>query len=270
MRKSTSTVVVGQRALLREGLASILQHTAYRIVATAASPAELKGRRLPAARKLVVILGIDGADVSIGELGESIGLLRSLVDRCTVVVVVEASAPIDMQRILEFAPDGLIVNPGSRDILLKSLELSLMDRQVFVGSRCLASPAAESSASQCHEEADNARDVSDPQRNETRLSQRERQILTCLARGDSNKIIARLCNIAESTVKIHLKAILRKTEASNRTQAAIWAFTKGFGGETVEGQSLQPDKPAVEAVVRRDNGSLPRVHANTKVMYGRE
>lgn len=263
VRPSISTVIMGQRALLREGLTSILQHTAYRIVATAATPAELKDMRLPAARRLIVILGVDGSDVSIGELGESIHLLRSLVPRCTIVVVVEASAPIDVQRIIEFAPDGLIVNPGSRDILVKSLELSLMDRQVFVMGRLASSPAAGSSGSQDHEKANGAHSVSDLQPatapNTPRLSQRERQILTCLARGDSNKAIARLCNIAESTVKVHLKAILRKTDANNRTQAAIWAFTRGFVGETVETwQSLKP-KPAVEAVVYERNGSLPHV-----------
>jgi len=256
-----STIIVGQRALLREGLTSILQHTPYRIVATAATPAELKDMRLPAARRRVVILGIDGAD-SITELSESIRLLRSLVPRCAVVVVAEAGGPIDVQRIMEVAPDGLIVNPGSRDILVKSLELSLMDRQVVVMGRLASSPAAGSSGTLDHEQAEGARSAPDPQRATTshapQLSQREQQILTCLAHGESNKTIARSCNIAESTVKVHLKAILRKTDASNRTQAAIWAFIRGFGGETAEAwRFLQPDKIAAEAMAYGRNGSLP-------------
>jgi two-component system, NarL family, nitrate/nitrite response regulator NarL len=56
------------------------------------------------------------------------------------------------------------------------------------------------------------------------LSDRELEILSCLASGDSNKIIARTCQIAESTVKLHLKSILRKIHVQNRTQAAIWAL----------------------------------------------
>jgi len=56
------------------------------------------------------------------------------------------------------------------------------------------------------------------------LSGRELEILSCLASGDSNKIIARSCRIAESTVKLHLKSILRKIHVQNRTQAAIWAL----------------------------------------------
>ena len=55
------------------------------------------------------------------------------------------------------------------------------------------------------------------------LSQRQRQILACLTRGESNKLIGRNCSIAEATVKVHLKAILRKIAVRNRTQAALWA-----------------------------------------------
>jgi two-component system nitrate/nitrite response regulator NarL len=268
VRKITSTVVVGRRALLREGVVSILQHTAYRIVATATTAADLKGRRLPGSQRLVVVLSVDGADVTTGGLGESIPLLRLFVDRCIIFVVVEASGPIDMRRILEFAPDGLIVNPGSRDILIKSLELSLMDPQVFILGQPAFLRTTGSPGSQNHEQKSGARGIADPlpaaALNASRLSQRERPILRRLARGDSNKIIARLCNIAESTVKIHLKAILRKTNANNRTQAAVWALTRGYAGEPVEVlQSLQPDKPVVEAGVSRVNGSLP--HAFTPV-----
>lgn len=55
------------------------------------------------------------------------------------------------------------------------------------------------------------------------LSAREMQILKCLIQGDSNKVIARRLQIGEATVKVHIKAILRKIRVQNRTQAAIWA-----------------------------------------------
>jgi len=58
------------------------------------------------------------------------------------------------------------------------------------------------------------------------LSVRETVILRCLMDGDSNKIIARKFDITEATVKVHVKAILRKIQAKNRTQAAIWAGQK--------------------------------------------
>jgi two-component system nitrate/nitrite response regulator NarL len=56
-----------------------------------------------------------------------------------------------------------------------------------------------------------------------RLSAREKCILSCLVQGCPNKSIARKTGIAVATVKVHVKAILRKIRASNRTQAAIWA-----------------------------------------------
>ena len=57
-----------------------------------------------------------------------------------------------------------------------------------------------------------------------RLSPREKCILRCVVEGDSNKAIARKISIAEATVKVHVKAILRKVRLNNRTQAAIWAI----------------------------------------------
>jgi two-component system nitrate/nitrite response regulator NarL len=56
-----------------------------------------------------------------------------------------------------------------------------------------------------------------------KLSTRESQILNCLTEGAPNKVIARKLDVAEATVKVHIKAILRKIGATNRTQAAMWA-----------------------------------------------
>ena len=60
---------------------------------------------------------------------------------------------------------------------------------------------------------------SDPQ-----LSGREVAILNALVQGKSNKVIAYQLCITEATVKVHVKAILRKIPVHNRTQAAIWAL----------------------------------------------
>jgi two-component system nitrate/nitrite response regulator NarL len=55
------------------------------------------------------------------------------------------------------------------------------------------------------------------------LSSREAQILNLITQGAANKVIARELGLAEATVKVHVKAILRKVKVSNRTQAAMWA-----------------------------------------------
>ena len=60
------------------------------------------------------------------------------------------------------------------------------------------------------------------------LSRREREILLLIARGDSNKLIARALDIAETTVKIHVQHILRKLGLSSRVQAAVYATSRGL------------------------------------------
>jgi two-component system nitrate/nitrite response regulator NarL len=60
------------------------------------------------------------------------------------------------------------------------------------------------------------------------LSSRENLIMRCLIAGDSNKCIARKIDIAQGTVKVHVKAILRKIRVHNRTQAAIWGMNNGL------------------------------------------
>lgn len=71
-----------------------------------------------------------------------------------------------------------------------------------------------------------------PQEKE-KLSPREREILAFLARGESNKEIARSLDLAESTVKIHVQGILRKLGLSSRVQAAVYAVEHGLGGRDV-------------------------------------
>jgi two-component system nitrate/nitrite response regulator NarL len=55
------------------------------------------------------------------------------------------------------------------------------------------------------------------------LSGREAQILHLITQGAANKVIVRELGLAEATVKVHVKAILRKVKVSNRIQAAMWA-----------------------------------------------
>ena len=64
-----------------------------------------------------------------------------------------------------------------------------------------------------------------------RLTAREKDILACLARGESNKRIARQLELAESTVKIHVQNVLRKLELTSRVQAAVFAVEQRLGGE---------------------------------------
>jgi two-component system nitrate/nitrite response regulator NarL len=235
---STSTVIITPRVLLREGIASLLQSTRYKVVASAARPAELSSSCCPKGQPILAIVGIDLQNGNPDEVAESIRLLRSLLPDGKVVLVSETDGRIELQRVPALSPDACIFNLGSRDALIKVLELTFLDQRVFVFAKSIATPSKQDV-----EFTDRARALQsdDPCRlgiNGHRLSPRESQVITCLAQGKSNKEIARFYNLSEATVKVHLKAILRKTSAQNRTQAAIWAIEHGFRDLSLESNGL--------------------------------
>ena len=121
------------------------------------------------------------------------------------------------------------------DVLLKSLEL------VALGGTIVSSAILPwiSGGGESHDAEASENSADDPRASEDKvvdesidgqdgfipqLSAREKCILRCLAEGHANKVIARKVGIAEATVKVHVKAILRKTRVQNCTQAAIWAM----------------------------------------------
>jgi DNA-binding NarL/FixJ family response regulator len=69
------------------------------------------------------------------------------------------------------------------------------------------------------------------QQKEPELSTREREVLTCVAGGLPNKLIARDLGISEKTVKAHLTSIFQQIGVTDRTQAALWAKEHRLGGE---------------------------------------
>lgn len=79
--------------------------------------------------------------------------------------------------------------------------------------------------------------MTDLEERRSRLSKREVCILDGLMKGQSNKVIARECGIADTTVKVHMKSIMRKIRVENRTQAAIWAM-----------ENVASAQPACEAI----------------------
>ncbi|MFO1098456.1 MAG: response regulator transcription factor [Xanthobacteraceae bacterium] len=76
----------------------------------------------------------------------------------------------------------------------------------------------------------------------SKLTKRQREVLTLLARGLSNKEIARALDIAEATTKIHMAALLRALGARNRTEAAFKAADLRLSDGTDVCQSTSPSK----------------------------
>jgi two-component system nitrate/nitrite response regulator NarL len=255
VRKNTPTIIVATGAILREGIASTLRNTSYKLVASAAGPKELTHVRYAERQATLAIVGTDGRDTKLNEIAESIRLLRSLMPDGKVVLIVEADRTIDLPRVLALSPDACIVNLGSGDTLLRVLELVFMGQQVFAIARSIAKVVIESAVRTTINNNRNGteRVVSELHSNGS-LSPRERQILISLAEGKSNKLIARQYSLSEATVKVHLKAILRKTGKHNRTEAAIWAVEHGLSDHLSEHRSIVSDAlslvPASQPAIR--------------------
>jgi two-component system, NarL family, nitrate/nitrite response regulator NarL len=247
MSHMTPTVIIANSALLREGMTSLLQKTPYKVVAAVSRPAELTDHDSTKGRRGLAIVGVDCQKGSLGQAAEGVRLLRSAMLDSKIVLVAEAHAPVDLQGVLALAADGYILNLGSRDMLLRSLELIFMDQQVFVLGSPITTVPHESGDTQPLERTVRSQFWSSCGigKGNAQLSHRERQVLICLARGESNKEIARVCHISEATVKVHLKAILRKINTRNRTQAAIWAIEHGL------------------SATLNDNADMPEHHLQT-------
>jgi two-component system, NarL family, nitrate/nitrite response regulator NarL len=233
---STSTVIVGQHTLRREGLAALLQHSPYKVIESVGRASDLKEVRVASDRQPLAVLTIDETVGGPAEAAENIRTLRERFTRPTIVVVGETRNPVDVQKITALAANAYIADLTSRELLLKVLDLSAFAQPVLIlpSSGTTASPSAPLAQPEplagpggngdgLTNALDGARNGEGPV-----FSQRERQILCQLARGSSNKEIARVFCITESTVKVHLKALLRKIGARNRTQAAIWAVDRGY------------------------------------------
>ena len=107
-------------------------------------------------------------------------------------------------------------------MLINVLELTVLGEQILPRS-AVDSLLNHASTVSGLGRTPSASEQSAPDPRVTKLSPRETVILQSLMGGDANKVIARRLDITESTIKVHVKSILRKIGAANRTQAAMWA-----------------------------------------------
>jgi two-component system, NarL family, nitrate/nitrite response regulator NarL len=117
---------------------------------------------------------------------------------------------------------GFCLIASGPEVLIKSLELVTLGESIlpFEVLRSLMDAAHQNQSQPLQN------NTAEPKLSElkaSKLSPREAEILGCLREGAPNKIIARKLDVTEATVKVHVKAILRKIGAANRTQAAMWA-----------------------------------------------
>ncbi|MBM6596777.1 LuxR C-terminal-related transcriptional regulator [Microvirga pudoricolor] len=161
--------------------------------------------------------------------------IKAMCPHTLVVVLAETFDRLGLLQLQAAGADGFCLTMMRSEVLIKALEIVLLGH-MFVPSGILDRLLEESASSPASlpEKREKRSDVDHPSLH--KLSQREAHILRMLMRGDANKVIANKLDIAEATVKVHVKAILRKIQVSNRTQAAIWA-SEHLAQDTIDGHT---------------------------------
>ncbi|GEP11617.1 LuxR C-terminal-related transcriptional regulator [Methylobacterium gnaphalii] len=252
------TALVEPNILFREGLNHILAQTRFQVVIRADTVAELPAAsHIYKSPSLVLLCTQNSVEAAIADIRS----LKATYADCRVVCSEQSYRSEDIIDLLRAGADGILLRSISADTFVKSLEL------VMLGERVIPAAAMQFSALVGKiptEKPDIAR-LAPEQATKLhtspkgyQLSGRELAILKCLLLGEANKIIALKLDIAEATVKVHVKAILRKIHVQNRTQAAIWALnnlTEVDASEIVDQTDDHPDGAKGPQHLKLSNGA---------------
>ena len=207
-------VVIDDHTLFRRGITALLSRVpGFAVVGEAADGFD--GIRAVAQHRPDVVLldlhmpGISGIDAMKAILNEAPG---------THIVMLTVSEEADDLM--------LALRAGALGYLLKNIESDFLVDSVRRAADGESVMSPEMTARLMREVRTGGTAAAPPA-----LSPREREILAHLARGASNKEIARDLDVAESTVKIHVQHILRKLDLTSRVQAAVWAVEHGIAAK---------------------------------------
>lgn len=223
MNAAVRILLVDDHNLFRRGLAALLaQEPGLEVVGQAGDAGEAQ-RLLTELRPDVVLLdnhlpGVRGVDAIPG--------LREVHPGCRIIVLTVSEDGEDLATALKAGAAGYLLKTVEGEMLIDGIRRAMrgesvvspeMTEKLIAAFRsATASPAADEAD---EPEAEAAHDT---------LSPRETEILREIARGSSNKEIARTLGIAETTVKIHVQRILRKLNLTSRVQAAVYASGRGL------------------------------------------
>ena len=215
-------LVVDDHALFRRGLVALLsQDQRFVVIAQAGDSGEALRCAARDAPDLILLdnhlPGVRGVD--------AIGALKEAAPRAHVLMLTVSEDEDDLTAALQAGAEGYLLktieSEALSDFIMKvmagdSVVSPEMTRKLVTAFRARGAPQPASCP---------AAPPAEPPPNT--LSAREREILALIARGSSNKVIARALDIAETTVKIHVQHILRKLGLSSRVQAAVYAAARG-------------------------------------------
>jgi two-component system, NarL family, nitrate/nitrite response regulator NarL len=216
-------VLVAPRLLFREALARILIPENFCIAASASNISEV----MPSSRHhqslLLIIDATDDMGAAIGQITE----FKARYPAGRVAVINDRSQPKDMVLALRAGVNAYVSKVESLEAFIKSIQVLMLGQTLLWPgnlSHILEHSARPSFAAELGKVVAGAApsDGRIP-----RLSRRQRSVLRCLVEGATNKVIASTIDVDENTVKGHVRAVLHKINARNRTQAAVWALKQG-------------------------------------------
>ncbi len=209
-------LIIDPSRLFREGLRGLLSGTQFNVTHEASDVTE--GLEVVKSNDEIRIVILDfSSDDSDAEL-QALKQMRSANEDVKLIVLTNEMSARLLARALNAGADGYLLKSLSSKALVQSLRLVDLGEKVFPTKLATMITSGQI----------------DPGAAEVRvlsvkgLSEREREVTRCLQHGETNKVIARRLGITEATVKVHLKAVLRKLNLRNRTQAAIWAISNGL------------------------------------------
>lgn len=216
MRTSSIVSILGKNELVREGLKRILVEDGFEVHAATSTHADLDLPDDDEKCHIILFVAASGTEAVIGARA-----LRARFGSARIVLMADDVSIESIAAAFGEGIDGYVVQSISCEPLKNALNM------VSAGEKVFPSQLANALTATAWNLPVGKWDIN----SDLNLSSREIEILRCLVSGHSNKVIARQLQITEATVKVHVKAVLRKLRVTNRTQAAIWAFTRGLGQE---------------------------------------
>ena len=264
MEKRVSTVIIESRLVIREALELLMRKHSYRVVCGIASTGDIANWSCISDGPELVIMGAQAANSAVKDAE----VIRARWPDSKIIFLFDDASLSDLQNMLVAQFDGCIPLFVSPDTLMRTLDLIMAQNARIVviggmksGLKCpevellqeSTTPTVRSNGPLTVttfgvpplERSLSGQGLTVKSKTPA-LSEREIQILDGLVKGHANKVIARRCGITEATVKVHMKSILRKIRACNRTQAAIWAMENGYAGDEHKGAGLKTNEATEE------------------------
>jgi two-component system nitrate/nitrite response regulator NarL len=210
---STSTILLVGPRLFRAGLKSLLDGAQFRVTGEIGELVAVNGTAPPDPD--IALLEAPGEPSS---TLDALQRLNGIFPDASTVILSDRVCMATLAGCLAAGASGFLTKDISPDALLRSLQLVALGEKVFPTYLAGLLVHGVPERGQLRVAADNS----------CGLSSREIETLQCLLRGESNKLIAKRLSISEATIKVHMKSVLRKIKAHNRTQAAMWAISHGY------------------------------------------